>query len=84
MGTKTRRRRVIVGADTPRGKGNRSKLWAYSYADIATACGMTLASVRKACQERRDKPPTLDPSSLTSVAAFVVEHQAKLVKRAAR
>lgn len=56
------RRRVFI---SPLVRGGRTRLWAYSYADLALLFGMSEDAVRQSVSAR-----TLDPSSLESVLAF--------------
>lgn len=68
---------MVLGPRVPRGERVNARLWAFGYEDIAQACGMTVGSVRKACQSRNKRPPALDPSDLRALAAFVMAHQKK-------
>jgi hypothetical protein len=81
----TRRVRTVeISALVPRGKRVKARLWAYGYADIAAACGITIAAVRKACQARNGRQAALDPSSLPSVAAFIEAHARRNAQTAHR
>jgi hypothetical protein len=54
----------------------RVTVWGYGYTDVARLTGMMPASVKRATQARRGKPPVLDMADLGSVVDFIVRHRA--------
>ena len=75
---------TIIAGKVPRGKSSgRPVLFAYSYSAVAELAGVEDASVRKACQARRGRPPTLVMADLLSVAAYIQRHQRRAARKAA-
>jgi hypothetical protein len=71
------RRTVITATRAPR--GGRTKLWGYSYEDIARICGVQAATVRQAAKRLHGQPAAIDPADLGSVVRYVVRHRPDLI-----
>lgn len=82
-GATTRHYVTIIAGKVPRGKSSgRPAFWAYGVSAIAVLAGVEEASVRKACQARKGRPPALVMADILSVAAYIQRHQRRAAKKA--